>query len=301
MSTATSRPLLGILFMCLACSLFPMMNGLVQILSARYSTEQIIWARMSGHLLVVLLLFGLREGPAIFRTRQLAAQALRSVFQLASTAFYFSAVAFLPLAKAAAISFTAPFIVTVLAWPILGERISAARLAAVLTGFLGVLVVIRPGSELFHWASVGILGSALFYGLYQVYTRKVAGHDRPETSVVYSVLLGTVVMTLALPARWITPGPLDALLMLLLGAFGGIGHYFVARAFTYAPAGVVSPFSYWQMVGSVIVGYFISGLLPDAWTWTGAAIIVGAGLWMGWRETREKSQELPQAASSAAP
>lgn len=280
--------LLGMFFMCLASTLFPIMNGLVQVLSVRYPSEQIVWARCMAHLVVVLVLFAPRFGLVpLIRTSQLKWQVLRSLVLLMSTCFAFVGFKYLELAKAASISFIAPFIVTLLAWPMLGERISLPRLATVFIAFVGVVVVIRPGSDVFQWASLLALGSATCYALYQIVTRRVAGQDRPETSAVYSVLIGTLLMSLIVPFVWVPVQSLaDAGLLFLLGVFGGVGHYCVARALTYGPANILSPFSYWQMVGSVVVGYFVSGKLPDSWTWIGAGIIISAGLYMGWRETQ---------------
>lgn len=281
--------LLGIVFMCTAASLFPVMNGIVKLLGDRYESHQIVWARTLGHLLFVLILFMPRRGFAIFRSAQLGTQIGRSVLLLMSTSLFFFAVHFVPLAKAASISFAAPFLVALMAAALLGERISWPRLAAVIVGFAGVLVVIRPGSEVFQWAAVMILGSAFCYALYQVFTRKVAGHDTPETSVVYSALVGTAIMSLVVPFHWKTPESLnDIALLASLGVFGGLGHYCVAKAMMYAPANIVSPFHYFQMVGSVFVGYVLFQNLPDLWTWIGSAIIVGSGLYIGWRETAEK-------------
>jgi drug/metabolite transporter (DMT)-like permease len=281
-----NRVLAGILFMCAAGSLFPVMNGLVQVLSPRYSTEQLVWARASSHFLFIVVLFGSTFGVDILRTTQFKWQIGRSLVLLMSTAMFFTGVKYLPLAKAASISFTAPFIVALLAWPMLGERVSPARLVAVVIGFLGVLVVIRPGSEVFHWASLLILGSAACYALYQIVTRRLVGHDPPETSAIYAAIVGTVVMSLVVPFFWTTPlGWVDAGLMFSLGIIGGLGHYFVARAMVYAPANIIAPFAYWQMIGSVIVGYIITGLLPDLSTWIGAGIIIGAGLYIAWCET----------------
>jgi drug/metabolite transporter (DMT)-like permease len=287
---AHDRTLLGILFMCTASSLFPVMNGLVQVLSPRYPSEQIVWARVVSHLVFILVLFAPRFGLVpLVRTTQLKWQVLRSVVLLASTFLFFNGVKHLELAKAAAISFTAPFMVALIAWPMLGERMTLGRLIAVMVAFLGVLVVIRPGSDVFHWASLLILGSSACYALYQVVTRLVAGHDPPETSAVYSALVGTLVMSMLMPFVW---SPIqswaDAGLLFSLGILGGLGHYFVARAMTCAPANIIAPFGYWQMIGSVIVGYAISGLLPDLSTWLGAAIIVAAGLYIAWRETRAR-------------
>ncbi len=282
------RVLLGILFMCLASTLFPMMNGLVQILSPRYPSEQIVWARYLSHLVFILMLFGPRFGlVALVRTTQLKWQIARSIVLLGSTCMAFVGFKYLELAKAASISFTAPFIVTLLAWPVLGERISLPRLITVLVAFVGVLIIIRPGSSVFEWASLLALGSATSYAIYQVVTRRVAGSDPPETSAVYSVLVGALLMTLVVPFVWVPIQSLaDGALLLSLGIFGGLGHYCVARAMTYGPANILSPFSYWQMVGSVTVGYLISGKLPDSWTWIGAGVIISAGLYLAWRETQ---------------
>ena len=273
----------------MASSLFPVMNGLVQILSERYTTEQVVWARAASHLVFILALFAPRFGRALVRTATLKWQIVRSSVHLASMLFFFSGVKYLPLAKAASISFTAPFFVALLAWPLLGERITPSRLGAVVVAFLGVLVVIRPGTEVFQWASLFMLGSAVCYALYQILTRRVARHDSAETSAVYSALVGTVVMSLMVPFVW-TPiaGWADAALLFSLGIIGGLAHYFVARAMTYAQANIIAPFGYWQLVGSVIVGYLISGYLPDLFTWIGAGIIVCAGVYIAWCGAREQ-------------
>jgi drug/metabolite transporter (DMT)-like permease len=292
---APNRTLTGILFMLTASSLFPVMNGLVQVLSARYSSEQVVWARSASHLVFVLALFAPSLGAALLRTTQLRWQIVRSAVHLGSMLCFFNGVKYLPLAKAASISFTTPFIVALLAWPMLGERMSLNRLVAVVVAFLGVLVVIRPGSEVFQWASLLILGSSTCYALYQVLTRRVAGHDLPETSAVYSAVMGTLVMTIVLPFVWIMPVSwADAALLFSLGILGGLGHYCVARAMTYAQANILAPFMYWQMVGAVAVGYMISSLLPDAATWIGTAIISCAGLYIAWYETRRRPIAGPQ-------
>lgn len=286
---ALRRLWLGIFFMCAATTLFPIMNGIVQVLSRDYPSEQIIWARTAGHLVIVLLLVVPKFGLGVLLTKRPGAQVSRSLLLLASTTFFFFAVKEVPLAKAASISFMTPFFVTLLALPMLGERIDPKRLAAVIVGFLGVLVVIRPGSEVFQPASVLIVGSAFCYAVYQVFTRKVAGIDRPETSVMYSALIGTLVMTAVVPFVWTPPANLpDILLHLALGCLGAGGHWCVAKAMTYGQANVISPFQYWQMIGSVIVGYIISGLLPDAITWFGAGIIIAAGVTIAITETRRR-------------
>jgi drug/metabolite transporter (DMT)-like permease len=287
---ARSNIALGIFFMCAAGTVFPIMNGTVQLLSPRYPSEQIVWSRTASHLIFVLALFAPKFGiMRLVTTVEPKWQFLRSFALLISTICFFTGVKSLALAKAASISFVAPFIVALLAWPMLRERISVPRMLAVVTAFCGVLIVIRPGSDVFQWASLYILGSATSYAFYQVFTRKVAGRDLPETSAVYSALLGTAVLGVLMPWIWTPVQSLyDGALLIALGILGGLGHYFVARAMTYAAASVIAPFQYFQMIGSVAVGYLFMGNLPDNSTWLGAAIIISAGLYIGWRETREK-------------
>jgi drug/metabolite transporter (DMT)-like permease len=288
-AAASSRTLMGILCMLLASSLLPIMNGLVQILSVRYSTEQVLWARASSHLVFILALFAPRYGPALVRSAVPGWQILRSGVHLMSMLCFFTGVKYLPLAKAASISFTTPFIVAVLAWPLLVERMSPGRIGAVAIAFLGVLVVIRPGGEVFQWAALIMLGSASFYAIYQILTRRVAGSDSAETSALYSPLVATAAMSIMLPFTWVPVASWgDAALLGSLGILGGTAHYFVARAMTCAQANVVTPFGYWQLVASVVVGYLISGYLPDSLTWIGAGIIVCAGLYIAWSETRQR-------------
>jgi drug/metabolite transporter (DMT)-like permease len=286
---ALRRLWLGIFFMCAATTAFPVMNGIVQVLSRSYPSEQIIWARTAGHLAVVLLLVIPKYGLEVLATRRPAAQISRSLLLLGSTTLFFFAVKDVPLAKAASISFMAPFFVTLLAVPMLGERIDAKRLAAVIVGFCGVLVVIRPGSEVFQPAALLIVGSAFCYAVYQVFTRKVAGIDRPETSVMYSALVGTVVMSCVVPFVWVAPHNVtDVLLHLALGLLGAGGHWCVAKALTYGQASVISPFQYWQMIGSALVGYVVSGMFPDAYTWVGSGIIVACGITLAVAESRRR-------------
>ena len=194
----------------------------------------------------------------------------------------------MPLATAAAISFTGPFIVTVLAPIVLGERVGPARWLAVAVGFVGALVVVRPGMAGTNAAAFLFFGSAFFSALYQLLTRKLAAHDPAETSITYIALAGFVLTPLPLPLVWETPRTLsDALIFFGLGLFGGFGHYFLVRAFEIAPAPFVSPFNYAQLLGAALLGFVVFGHIPDAFVWLGAAIIAGSGLFMLYSERRK--------------
>ena len=285
----SSRPLLGVLFMCAACALFPIMNGLVKLLAATYEPQQIVWFRVVSHLVLVAAVFMPRMGLGLLRTRRIGTQFVSSIMMLLSTLFFFSAVKSIPVAEAISVTFVAPLAVVLLAWPMLGERITPFRLAAVIVGFSGVLIVIRPGSAVFQWASLLLLSSAICYAVYQILIRRLAGTDHPATSVFYSVLLGAIIMSIWLPFVWKTPASLtDWLLLCSLGVFGAMGHYCVAKAMTYASANFVAPFNYTQMIGSVIVGYLMFAEVPDFYTWLGTAVIIAGGLMVGWQSRKRK-------------
>ena len=279
--------------MCLAGLLFPMMNGAAKILGADYSSLQVSWARAFGHVVFMLAAFLPRHGLALLRTRRPGLQFARSATLFCSNLSFFFAIASIPIAKAAAISMTAPLIVALLAWPMLGERTTLPRVVALGIGFAGVLTVIRPGTAVFHWASLFVLASASSYGLYQILTRIIAAADPPETSTIYSSAVGAFGILAALPFVWETPRTLfDTALFCSLGVLGALGHYCVARTLGYAPASVVSPFQYFQLLGSVAVGWPVFGDLPDALTWVGAAVVVLSGLFIGWLQTRPRGVRL---------
>jgi drug/metabolite transporter (DMT)-like permease len=274
--------------MCAAGLLFPVMSGFAKILGqAGFDSLQVSWARAFGHIVFMLAFFVPRFGLGMLRTRRPLVQLARSALLFASNATSFLALVFIPLAKTATISLTAPLFVVPLAWLMLGERTTRGRLVALIVGFAGVVIVIRPGTELFHWASLLVVLGAVCYAVYQVLTRRVAADDPPETSAIYSSVVGGFGMLAVLPFVWTTPQTWREVAMFCsLGCIGALGHYFVARALTYAPAGIVSPFQYMQLLGSVAIGYLFFGDFPDLWGWLGAAIIVGAGLWVGWSQRR---------------
>ena len=285
--SAPPQILLGILFMLTEGLLFPVMGGLAKLLGQDYSSLQISWARAFGHILFLLALFLPRMGLSLLRTRRPGLQLVRSTMLIISNLNFFYAISFIPLAKAAAISLAAPLIVALLAWPMLGERTTRGRVVALLIGFVGVLVVIRPGTALFHWASVCVFISATAYAVYQILTRRIASSDSAETSALYSSCVGGFGLLVVLPFVWQDPDSWrDIGLFIGVGVLGALGHYCVARAFGYGPANMLSPFQYFQLLGSVAVGWLLFSELPDAVTWLGAGIIMGAGLYIGWSQAR---------------
>jgi drug/metabolite transporter (DMT)-like permease len=281
--------LFGVLFICLSGLTSPVMNGFAKLLGESYSSLQISWARAFGHILFMLAVFVPRFGLRMLRTHRLGRHLTRSACLFTSNLAYFFAIGFIPIADAASINMIGPLIVAALAWPMLRERTSPGRVSAVVTGFLGVLVIIRPGFDVFHWAALVIIFSALMNALYQIFTRDIADTEAPETSAIYSSVVGAFGMLLVLPFVWRTPSSAGHIaLFCSLGVLGAIGHYFIALSLRFAPANIVTPFQYVQMIGSVLVGYLLFGDLPDALTWLGAAIVIASGLYVGWTQTRRR-------------
>jgi len=284
----SQRVLWGILLVCFAGTLFPLMNAMSKLLGRDYSPLQISWARFAGHVIFVAVLFMPRRGWKMLMTKRPKLQLTRSVIQCVSNLCFVGAIVYQPLADAAAIGMTGPLIVALLAWPMLGERTTIAHGCAIVAGFIGVLIVIRPGGDVFHWSALLLLGSATCYALYQIFTRMVANIDPPETTTIYSSMFGAIGMLVVLPFVWKSPANVvDFLYFCGLGVLGGFGHYCVVRALAYAPANIISPFQYFQLIGSVAVGYVLFDHFPDGATWLGACVIMAAGLYLGWAQTRK--------------
>ena len=199
----------------------------------------------------------------------------------------FLSLKYLQMAQVTAIGFITPFLVAALSVPLLGERVGRHRWGAIIVGFLGVLVVIRPGMGGLHWSMMALLGGISAYAFYLILTRKVAAEESPITSVFYTALIGAIVMTLPLPWIWQSPESwLGWAFMGLTGVFGGFAHLLIISAHRYAPASLLAPFYYTQIVWSVLAGYLSFGDIPDHFTLAGSAIVIASGLYLMARERR---------------
>jgi drug/metabolite transporter (DMT)-like permease len=252
-----------------------------------HSLFLVVWARYAGQMLIVTPFVWHRAGPGFWRTCNLRMQLARSGFLLAATLCFFGALRYLPLAEGSAITFLAPIFIVVLSLPVLGERPPRARWIAALTGFAGILVLLRPGSSVLHPAVLLLICTAVCNALYQLLTRKLPG-DSAHTTLFYSALIGAVALTLALPwgldsttLTWREGG-----LLFLLGLFAGVAHWLIITAFLIAPASLLTPFTYLQMIWATLFGYLVFGQLPDGWSAVGMAIIVGSGVMLALQEQR---------------
>ena len=246
--------------------------------------------KASGHFqrgasLWMVLLFAPSRGLSILFTAHPREEALRSVIFFASNGLFISALPHVELATASAIMFTTPLIVTALSGPLLGEQVGKWRWGAVVLGFVGALVIVQPGSDVFNPWAVLTLGSAACFGCYQIATRRLTGRERPETLVIYTAALGAAVMTVVGPFYSEMPaGPGQWFALAGLGLLGGLGQFFVIKALQHGPASIISPFGYAELVSAVAFGWFVFGNLPGASTWYGATLIIGAGLVILYRE-----------------
>jgi drug/metabolite transporter (DMT)-like permease len=247
----------------------------------------VVWARYAGQMLVVTPIAWHRAGHGFWRTRHVRMQLLRSLCLVVATICFFGALRFLPLAEGAALNFLAPLLAVVLSAPVLGEHPTRARWLASIGGFAGILILVRPGSAVFHPATMLLVLGASANALYQLLTRKVAG-DHPMTTLFHSALVGTVGLTLALPFV----GSSDEITLrnvgfiVLLGLFAGLGHWLLISAYLLAPASLLAPFTYLQMIWATLYGYVIFGQLPDGVSAIGMTVIVASGVALVLHERR---------------
>ena len=280
----------GIQFMCLAVLLMPVMNAMAKALTVDYPLAQVVWARFAGHFICMTLLFLPGRGWRLFASARPALQFARSAIMFASNGCFIAALSTVALATASAIMFTAPLMVTALSVPLLGERVGARRWSAVIVGLVGALIIIRPGLDAPGFDATGLgvlllLFSAAAFALYQVLTRMLADRDAPETMIVYTALIAALAMSAVVPFLFVAPmDARDWLLFAALGVIGGFTQYFVVKALDCAPASVVSPYGYGELLVAALLGYAIFGDFPDEWTWLGAAVIAASGVYIAYRE-----------------
>jgi drug/metabolite transporter (DMT)-like permease len=285
----------GILLILVSTLIFSANDALVKWLTQHHPVPQLVWARFLFQLLLLVVLIRPSRPLAMFRTQQPALQISRGLLALASSLLFVFAVQAIPLADAAAIGMANPLIATLLAVPLLGEPIGIRRILAVTVGFIGVLVILRPGLGVMHPAALFALGVAFTYALFQIITRKLGPTEAPLTTMLYSSIVPVVAMSLAMPFVWAPAGLWHWCLMAVMGAVGGIGHYMVVRAFRLAPVGVLAPFGYFQLIASTLLGFLVFNQWPDRWTVAGAVIVTLSGLYVLYRETVRRRERRERA------
>jgi drug/metabolite transporter (DMT)-like permease len=284
-ATAARRSALrGIACMLAGGACFAVMDSLVKWVSPRFAISQIIFFRSLFALLPIGLLAAREGGLWALRTRRPGGQVLRALAGLVSLACFVYAFGHMPLADAVGIGFSAPIFITALSVPLLGESVGIRRWSAVLVGFVGVLVMVRPGSGVLQATSLIALTGTLFYALAMILVRQLGRSETTIAIAFYYSLTCIVITGAALPFQWTMPGLADGVYLVTLGIIGGFGQLFVTAAFRTAPAAIVAPFDYVSILYVSLIGYAVWGDVPDTPLLVGAAILVASGLYILHRE-----------------
>ena len=295
MTIAHRETLRGIGLMMAAVFMFSSMDTLAKYMLQSYPMPGLMWARYMVHMTVMLVLLWPRMGIGLLRTQRPGLQILRGVLLVMSTMFFYFALRSLPLAEAAAISFVGPVLTTLLAGWLLKERASPRQWIAVVLGFSGVLIIIRPGGGLFTPAAVFPLCTALLFSIYQIVTRKLSGREHPYTTLFYTALVGGALTSFALPWGWQEPTWLQMIFITGIGVSGGYGHYLLIRAMEHATPTALAPFVYSQLVWSTLLAYIVFHDFPDSGSLLGMGVIVAAGLLaVNWKQMRRVSDTTDQ-------
>src|SRR5262252_1967711 len=287
--------LTGIALMCGAVACFALLDTTAKYLNLYMSTLQVVWARYTGAFLFPFVVSNPWTRPGLVRTTRPLLQLVRSVLLLGSTLGNFAALRYLQLDEAIALVFSTPFFVAALSGPMLGEWVRWRRWSAIAVGFIGVLVVTRPGTGSFQPAALLSVSAALCYAVYSITTRILARTDSNETTLFYSNIVGALALLPVVPFVWTTPSdPLVITLMVATGAVGSLGHYLLIAAHRLAPAAVLSPFIYTEIVLVTATGFLVFGDVPNRSTLTGAAIVVASGLYILHRERTVRRTKDPR-------
>ena len=298
-ATSARQVLVGIVSMTGAIAVFSVMDVIIKDISDTYGTVQIYFFRSLLALIPAWFLLRREGGLAALKTRRLGFHIFRSCVSMSFLLCFFYALHLLPLADLYAITFAAPLFITALGVPMLGERVGPHRWAAIGVGFVGVLVILRPGGEVFSLGGLIGLISSLLFSFSMIFTRQLSRTESNGAIVTYFALTSTVLSGIALPFVWVQPSlgdgsELSAIgligsdwsLLIAIGLIGGIGQILITHAFRCAPAAIVSPFQYTSILWGLIFGYAFFGDLPDGIMLAGAAIVVASGLYILYRETR---------------
>lgn len=271
-----------------ACFILACMDALAKGLMPGIQPLQVTWARFTFHTLIIVVFFLVRGESYVFRSNATKTQLLRGLCVVGVNSAMYMALMTISLAEATAIMYLSPVLVTLLAGTLLGEKITRNHLIASAVGFLGVLVIIRPGLHAYQPGLVLSLVSAFALALYILLTRKVAAVDSNRTSLFYAAIVGAVLLSLIVPFFWTTPSPLQWLQLILMGLLGAIGHLLLIKAYRLQAASELSPWLNSQVVIATVFSFVFFKDSLDAFFFIGASLIIGAGLMLFWRGHRDK-------------
>ena len=282
--------LVGIGLMLLSMFVFSAVDTIAKVLTTDFHPLQIVWTRQLGLVAGVFVMMALR-GASLFETKRRKLQLARGLMAALSAALFITAINYVPLADAIAVTFVAPFVVTMFSALLLKEKVGIHRWSAVIVGFLGTLVILRPGFDGFEPALLLAVLAAVLFAFRQIISRYLSGSDKTETTVAYTALVAVMVLFIPLPFVWQTPvSGFHLLLMTIMAILAGLGELLVIKALEVALAVVVSPVHYTILIWGSLYGYFVFGDFPDYLTWIGAIIIILSGLYTLYRERKRAAR-----------
>ena len=285
MTAKAPTALIGIGLMLLAMAILPGIDVIAKYMGAHGTPVlMIVWARLTFGAALTLPFALPHAGLRGLLPATPLIHGLRASLLICATFFFFWSLRFLPIADALAIFFVQPLVVTALSPLVLKEHVGPRRWAAVGVGFIGTLIIIRPGFGGLNLGALLALGAGMSLALYMLLTRRIAGAQKAIVTTFHTNLLGAVITSALVPLVWITPTPTDWLLFVTLAIIANIGHNFIVRAYDHAEASLLAPLAYTEMVTSTVLGYLFFGDFPDAWTFVGVAILISCAIYISVRE-----------------
>ena len=269
--------------------MLPIMDGFAKYLSTTIPVLQITWSRYFFTVIIVLPVMLIFFRKNFKWTEKPKLQLIRGLLLFCANILFFYSISIISLAKALTLAFIAPLIVTILSPILLGEKVGLRRWAAVITGFIGSLIVIRPGFVEVNLASIAALGTGVLYGFYLIVTRKLHNSDHPLLTLLLTGVVGAIIGSVIMPSVWVHPTINEWYMMFALGFFASLGHLFLILSLRFADASQLAPFGYFEIITNIIIGYYFFNHFPDNWTFIGLFVIISSGIYIFRRESQNKS------------
>ena len=264
--------------------ILPIMDAIAKYLSYSLPILQITWFRFFFSAVITGIFIYLFSRKSFVRSKNIKSQVLRGILLLTSSLLFFYAISVISLAKALTLAFICPLIVTALSPYFLKERVGRRRWTAVIVGFIGVLLVIRPGIVEFNWASLASLGTGLCYAIYLIVTRSLKDTDNGLLTLLFTSIVGTVVLSVYLPFVWLNPSLNQLLLAINMGFIAALAHGLIIISYNYSDASKLAPLGYFEIIPNIIIGYIWFSDFPDKYTVLGLFVIILSGVYVFRRE-----------------
>ena len=271
----------------MAWAVLPVMDGMAKHLSTEIHFLEVVWGRYFFMVVISVPLTFIFFKKRLTWPKNINIQLARSIFLFLSTILFFYAISVLSLAESLTLAFVSPIVVTLLSVILLKEQVGFRRWTAVIIGFIGAIIVIRPGFNEISLATFAALGTGIAYAFYVIATRKLSSIDSPLLTLIFTGLSGAIIISIIVPFVWITPNLNQWLFLIGLAAAGTLGHFFLILSLNFAEASKLAPFAYFEIVTNIIIGYYFFGDFPDKWIWIGLIIIVSSGVYISIRENKK--------------